>query len=500
LKKSISLTTFSVLILFAGVVNTVVIARYFGISYEIEVYFAVLVIYNLFIRFAQAGQISEFFLPRYIQESKATGKAVQKENFSILLNWMVIISFLIVLLFQLANSFLVELILFSRTSEQISLGKDILYYLTPLIGFSIFNSILRILINAEKYYVEAEFGDFISKIFLPLGVLLFFSKFGIFSVVISLWISVLIRSFCYTFIILKFIGYSHAFILKNSNFNFLEFYRNIFGMYKYIASTQIYAFILNSVFAQLQSGQYAIIKYSEQLYGSLENILSKPINIIFFTELNINFSNQKKLHETAKQAISFSILLFFVFYAFYILLGDDVLKFLWLSEKFDIDSIFTTYSFLTFLFPVVLLSIFSSLYRKINASNGLIKEFYNYASLTQIFCASTLFLGLLGKEVNHYISILLLNHLLLLSSALYPLIINKAKTNYQLLSIKFIVKHFIVLICFSFALISLKSFFALDIFESVIFGFAIFLIYILLTDILKLTTFKDNIKFLSDKI
>ena len=92
---SFGLFVISVLIIASGIFNTILTALFFGTSRELEVYFAILVIYNSVIRLSQIGHLNELFLPHYrkIRDLESFSRATSV--FSMIINWMGIFTIII---------------------------------------------------------------------------------------------------------------------------------------------------------------------------------------------------------------------------------------------------------------------------------------------------------------------------------------------------------------------------------------------------------------------
>ena len=422
--SSILLSIISVLIMLNGIVNSVIIAQYFGTSRDIEVYFAILVIYNAVYKISQVGQLNEFFLPKYLNTRSEESFEKATLDFAIVVNWMFLMSLILVSACYIFGEHLVAGLLSGFEASDKALGKQLLLLIAPLIILAIVNSVFKILINAERFYVESDAIDFASKVAFPITMLLCFAFYGLYSLVIALWVSQSLRLAMIFWLLYFKIGYRHSLCLKRDGFSFLKLYGQVLKLYSYMGATQVYVFVLNSLFTQMPQGSYAIIKYVETLFSALEYLINKPISIIFFTEFGRVKDDFYQRRYIAKKSLNFALLIFSLVFVIYGICGYEVLSVIWENDSFDSDDVEKAYRLLFLLMPLVLISAYGVLHRKVVVSLGYISWYYYLASFGQLICVCLVWL--ISGEPSSYDYVLLacINQMILMS---VPFIIFKLK-------------------------------------------------------------------------
>ena len=74
-----------------GLISSIIVVRYFGASREIEIYFGAQSLVYVIISLTQAGQLSEIFLPEFINHNKRK-KGLGFTALNIVINRMTIYS------------------------------------------------------------------------------------------------------------------------------------------------------------------------------------------------------------------------------------------------------------------------------------------------------------------------------------------------------------------------------------------------------------------------
>lgn len=440
---SFGLFVISVLIIVSGIFNTILTALFFGTSRELEVYFAILVIYNSVIRLSQIGHLNELFLPHYrkIRDLESFSRATSV--FSMIINWMGIFTIIICALLFFLREEIVGLFFIGFDQYDKILGEKILLLIVPLIFTSIISSMLKIIINAERYYVNVEFLDFISKILYPIFLIISFNFYGIFSLVVALWISQLARIILYVWILYSKVGFRHRLKLYDEKESFFKMYSKVIRLFaQYSIFTQIYMISLNAFLTTLPQGSYAVIKYVESLFGAIESLIMKPISIIFFTEFNIYLNNITQRIKVAAKSLNFAIIVLMLIYLVFIIIGREGLFFIWGGEKFPSYLISEAYDLLLLILPLLSIMILGMTHRKVIINLQYIGPYYFLASIVQIICLIVLYFYPLKIDTYTFVYFLFINQFLMSATPFILIQFLKIKDHIYLWNTSFLFKLF----------------------------------------------------------
>lgn len=381
------LTFLRVIASFVGLMYSIFVVRTFGASSEVDSYFIAVSVITVINKLLQGGQLSEIFLPIYIDiKNDESFQEAQKVFFSIVQRMVLFVLFFVMLLIILAP-YIINVIGAGLSEEQKYLAINIFRYSTPIILFSIIASLINTVLNAEKIYGRAELTTFFSGVFSILLVYSFADKIGIYALLLAL-LNGKILEFILGVLFLKKAGFKYY---LNGTKNKLNLKR-IFNAYRftsvYVGFTQIFELLINFSASFLPVGTISLYNYANQLSTKAFTILSGPFSNIFFTEFKHKISKQRiDLKTYLITPLTLIFIVFFFSATTILLFGDNILELLWSKKNISNEEHKLAHVMLTLNFIGMVFTSFSIIFRKGVISIGKARDLYYTWSAAQIASA-----------------------------------------------------------------------------------------------------------------
>jgi putative peptidoglycan lipid II flippase len=370
-----------------GILFSVVLAQSFGVSREVEIYFASSSLFFLINSLTQTGQMAEITLPIYHQLIEDYGRKEAGKAFSVIINYVAVIgifvSILALLLAQPVMQYYVK-----GFSDEDKL-RTIYYFslITPLLFFEILKGQLVTLLNAEKIFGKIEIGGLFSQLFSLTFIWLFHQSLGIFAAMVGLWVGEL-TSFAVAIYFLKKIKFNYTFHFLDDRIHLKSLLRKLGSTYLYVLATQSYSFVFNAGLTLLPQGAYAVFKYAVFIYSKTQSLINRPILVVFYTQFSKLFvQKSEQFKELVLQTNRLTLLISTLWVTVLFAGGEYGMRFLWVNEKFSLEDLNTTFYTLCILFLLVLFNGIGQVYRKIAVAINEVNTLYTMNSLNQLFTA-----------------------------------------------------------------------------------------------------------------
>ena len=297
LNKNIQYNLLSLLNVFIGFLFILYLGRKFGAGKETDIYFLSMVVISYLGYFVQS--VWEAMSPYYI-ELKVKDKKKSDELYSILLNDLVLVSFLIITLY-----FVITFTFDIVSNEQ----KE---FLDVFIFYLIFQNILflnKTVLNLEHFYASFYMVDIFVFISLFLVV---FNTHNILYLAYAIILATFLANIWQFYLIFKKLNVSY--ILKFYDNSLKDIYKNSIklkiGSLFYGAKDIIIA----SVFTSFGSGIYSLYSYANKFAGVILQVVNAPIVNIFATKANYLVANKqyKELEQNIKKVLIQTVSLFII--------------------------------------------------------------------------------------------------------------------------------------------------------------------------------------------
>ncbi len=394
-KKSVALlSVINLASALLGIGSSVVMAQAYGVSPDVEVYFAATSLFFMITSLTQTGQLSEIILPIYHRFKENVSQMAANAVFSVILSWMGMVAISISLLAFLFSGMLYEALVPGFDSSKLALGTVLFAIISPLISLEIIKSLLVTLMNAEKVFARIELITLANQAIAMLSILLFNKQFGIYAALSGLMLGEFI-SFGMAIYFLSGTPFRYRFRLKTPGFDLKEVLGKMSFTFVYVLSTQFWSFGFNAALSFLPPGYFAVFKYATLIYSKLNGLVLRPVTIVFFTQFSTLLQQgSPKLKALVQQANRLTFLLAITAGAFMIGSSKPLLNVLWKNGKFEGSYIDTTFYTLILLIGLVFFNGLGLIFRKMCMSADLVKTQYGYFIALQIaFGVFTYFVG-----------------------------------------------------------------------------------------------------------
>ncbi len=384
-KKSVALLSIlSLVSSLLGLVFSVVLARCYGVSRDVEIYFAASSLFFVIASLTQTGSITEIALPIYHRHVEEYGKKEALKLYCLIINWMGLAAFATGLVSALFAGPIVRGFVPGFTPADQETARIFFLWISPLFMLEILKSIMSTLLNAEKVFGRTELANVFSQLGNILFIIIFHKTLGAFAAMMGLWFGQIL-SLGYSLYLANGFGFRYHFIWRDNRFSLRELFLKIQNTFSYAIATQFYAIGFNAAISLLPQGQYGIFKYATLIFSKTQGLLLHPVSVVFFSQFSKEFvkgiSGAGRLIVQSNR-ITFLSGIAVVTVVFSIGLPSFCL--IWLNEKFDFNSIEITYRMLLLLYCLLFANGIALIYRKVNMAFGWVKELYLSMSVVNV--------------------------------------------------------------------------------------------------------------------
>lgn len=376
-KKSVAfLAILSGLSTVFGLAFSVVLAQCYGVSRDVEIYFASSSLFFVIASLTQTGAITEIALPIYHSHVEKYGKAEAVKLYCQILNWMGLAACLVAAGSSLFSYSIIKTFIPGFSSEDQEKARFFFLCISPLFLLEILKSILSTFLNAEKVFGRTEMTNVISQVGNILFIIAFHEKLGAFAAMMGLWFGQVL-SFGYSLYLALKSGFRYHFTWFDSRFSIWDLLAKIQNTFAYVVATQFYAVGLNAALSQLPAGQYGVYKYAQLIFSKTQGLLLHPVTTVFFSQFSKEFAQgSKNLGNLIIQSNRITILSSIAIFAIVFGSGMPVFCWIWLNEKFDLSSIQLAYRLLLIHYILLFFTGLGLIYRKVTMTMGWVKGLY----------------------------------------------------------------------------------------------------------------------------
>ena len=370
-----------------GVAQAFIVGRLFGTTSGIEIFFAASMIFVSVNKLLQAGQIAEIFTPIYHQVKESDGPESAFELQAVLLNWMLLITFLISLILFFAAPFIIPITVPGFSAERIGTCVAMFQLLVPLIAMQILQFLLANLLINEKHFVARETTRSFAAIVSLLFIVLLAHRFDAWTMIGALWasISISVVVFC---VLISRMGYRHRFRLQHDGFKISDVFKKTPTILGYVGLNQLYVLVLTAGLSTLPQGMLAVYNYAMRLYSRVSGILVRPVSTVFFSHFSSAVAEEDAgIQKITVNALRLILLLTTATCVLAITAGLPALRALWLSPVFPEDRIWLTYALFCILCFVPVFSGLALIFRKINMAHQFTHSQYMILMVNQLIAA-----------------------------------------------------------------------------------------------------------------
>jgi len=370
-----------------AVVNSVIIAWFFGTSRALEVFFAASTLELLISGLTQSGQLAEILVPIYHQVRFRHGLEKAQAVFAMVVNWtMFLVAAMSAALWFLAP-LMVWMLVPGFSPADRALGTSMFRWLIPLLGAQVLFALFRRLGFAERQFGAPEATGVAGRLAVLGGTIALAPWLGIWALVVALWAGQIVQlGGCLW--VLRRMDYRHHFILRDSTLRMRDLWKQLSYSFVYVGTTQVYAYVLNAAVSLLPQGTYAAFKCVQQLYSKTGNILLSPISVVYFTHASqAAAEGASSARALARTALARGLGISALAVAAISLTAHPLLAGLWGANRFGGEHLYFAATLLVVSFALLPADSLGLIARKTAMSLGLVKHQYLAAALVQLVCA-----------------------------------------------------------------------------------------------------------------
>lgn len=428
-----------------GLLFSVVLAQCYGVSRDVEIYFASTSLFFAIAALTQTGSISEIALPVYHQHVEQYGKREAGKLYSQVLNWMGLASLIVAACSALFSRQIIHFFVPGFSSADQAKAQTFFLCIAPLFVIEILRSLLGTLLNAEKVFGRTELANVASQLGNILFVYLFYKELGAYAAMFGLWFGQLL-SFGYSAWLARKAGFQYSFTWFDSRFPVSILLSKIQNTFSYVVATQVYLAGFNAALSLLPAGQYGVYKYASLIFGKTQGLLLHPVSTVFFSQFSKEYSaGAANVGRLIAQCNRLTILSAIMVLLLVFAVGFPGFCWLWLNDKFDLMNVQLAYRVLLLHYVLLFFNGIALIYRKVNMTLGLVRELYLSFTFVQIISAFVMFNWPSHFGIYSIVASSLLNVILL---AIIPPTLTRIKSNhiYQPISASFCLKVLLVTI------------------------------------------------------
>jgi putative peptidoglycan lipid II flippase len=402
-----------------GLTYAVLQVRYFGASSMVDAFFIATSALYLISSLVQGGQLSEVFLPEYLEKKNEKGAEAAYLLLSIVLNRVAVALLVAISVFYLIAPFLIAVMGAGLEVEQQLFAVDVLRLSLVLVVFNIIASFVNSTLLAEQIYGRSEWTSLINSLFSLLVLVLFHKILGIWALLLALMVGKIVE-FVIGLYYLNRIGYKYSLKWNMPGYNMNAFFKVLYTTSGYVGSTQVYNVILTSMSSFLPAGSFSIYNYVLQLSNKTKGIVINPISTVFFSKFANSTvgAKNKNVPSIGLPLLAIGIVALLQFCLVFSL-GTDLLRFLWSEKSLSAEELTIATLMLTLNLIGVIISAMGAIYRKAVVALKGAKLLYRGWIVSQLVTAIYSFIVIYYFSVYGLISIPMVNMLLLASVSVF---------------------------------------------------------------------------------
>lgn len=387
--RSVSIVTIiNIVSAMLSIINVAAMAHFFGTSESIEIYFASTLMLTTFLTLANSAQIPDVVLPVYHKLSHEISKLAGRQTFAVILNWAMLLAALMVAVLYFLLPLAVEILVPGFSAEVKQKVIETMYWILPLLFFSIVVQFFSTFVNAESRFGRPEMVALVVKLIALVCIVVFAQRYDYWALVIGLWVGMAFRIFCY-FVMMYKIGYRHKFSFTSQYIEMLKIARQFFSSTGYAFSSQAFQVALNAGISQLPQGTFAIFTYVKQLCSKTSGIFLRPIIIVFFTKASeIIIKKADGLAALTEKALGLFMLSAVPIVLFMLIYGELFLTVLFGAKGITPEQLELGATVLQVYFVLLFVSALSNIYSRMLLSSGHAELMYWSNSVMQLLAAA----------------------------------------------------------------------------------------------------------------
>ncbi|MBJ6369810.1 murein biosynthesis integral membrane protein MurJ [Snuella sedimenti] len=341
LKSSFGLLAITLVVKVLGYVEKLLLAKYFGTGYEVDVYTVVVtVILSFFFFFREIiepGFLRVFLDARLKDNNEQQAWSIFNLGIRIILG----ITLTIAILGIFYSGDFMSIFAPGFEGDKYSLGKELLQMAMPATVFLALSTLTSIILNAHKKFVFPASGEIVFKIAIVLSMVFLYSTYGIFGIIIGVVLGAIGRLAVHLIKLYKKIT------LKKLNVKAVykkQIWTLTWPLLLGVGFSQISSFIDNGFASFMQEGAIAALSYSKKIAELPVLMFPYILSIVafpYFSQLSIE-KEKKKLHKLFKDCLKWILIVFIPITIFFLVYAHFIIEIVFQRGAFDETSTMLT--------------------------------------------------------------------------------------------------------------------------------------------------------------
>jgi murein biosynthesis integral membrane protein MurJ len=336
IRASLLLSAITILVKVAGYVEKILLARYWGTSYEADAYNAVFAfIFSLFVFFREI--IEPGFLNTFL---KARHEYGEKNAWSVFFSvfWpLSLAGILVSLALFLFPDQVLHGILPGFSGERFELTSSMLRYAAPACVFMILSTLTYITLTAHKRFTAAAIGDLAFKFGIVVCILFFAGRASIFSAVYGMVFGAAVKLVIHGIALCKNMSFENTGIHA-------KYIRDVWVLAWPLLIGIIFSQIstlTDNVFASyLKEGSISALNYAKKVVELPVLVFPYALSVVvfpFFSELHIE-KDMRQLRKLLRETLKWIIIVFIPLAVLLFFFSDTVTQLVFQRGAFDSSS------------------------------------------------------------------------------------------------------------------------------------------------------------------
>jgi murein biosynthesis integral membrane protein MurJ len=339
-RASLLLSAITILVKLAGYVEKILLARYWGTSYEADAYNAVFAfIFSLFVFFREI--IEPGFLNTFLKARQASGEKNAWHVFFSVFWPLFLAGMLVALTLFLFPDQVVHGILPGFGGERFALTSGLLRKASFACMFLILSTLTYITLTAHKRFMAAAIGDLAFKVGIVVCILLLAGRVGIFAAVYGIVFGAAVKLAIHGMALWKNISFENTGIHS-------KYIRAVWALSWPLLIGIIFSQIntlTDNVFASyLQEGSISALHYAKKVVELPVLVFPYALSIVvfpFFSELHIE-KDMRRLRRLLRETLKWIAMVFIPLAILFFFFSDTVTQLVFQRGAFDGSSTILT--------------------------------------------------------------------------------------------------------------------------------------------------------------
>lgn len=348
LKPTIQITALSIVNIVLTFVSQLVVAYYFGATWERDAYFSAVVI-PTYLSTLFVSSIGAIFLPVFVDVKTQKGEEPANKFRNNVLSYSLVISFIVSALVVIFSNAIIAITAPGFTMEESRLSSELLSVLSLTIVFQVITNLASSVLQVQHRFILPSLAPLIAAAISLITVLLFTGSFGILSLAYGTLAGSAISAACLLLPLHKIGALKFVWELKNKEISrMIHACIPLFIAGIFYRSTSIFE---RSIASTLEEGSISFLGYGNQIMFILATLTSSGIAATIYPKLSRAWSekNLPQIREMYIKSIRIIFLLTLPLSIIFIFWGVPIFTMLFERGAFTQDATYAVSSIFSIL-------------------------------------------------------------------------------------------------------------------------------------------------------